>query len=139
MTTKVAFAGTRYGILDATTAIENITQNVALPADADIITLGFRVKVNRAPSPDLYDRLFVRVLDLSNNLLGTVSTIIGDTDTNQPQNYRGYMPVKVSYAVQRADSADSVPFAKLRHQPHFLLHRRNQRGGEETRGDAVDN
>lgn len=97
MTTKVAFAGTRYGILDASSTIETITQNVALPADADVITLGFRVKVNRAlPTPDAYDRLYAMVLDLNNNVLGTVATIFGTVDTNQPQNYRGYMPVKAS-------------------------------------------
>ncbi|MCC6537935.1 MAG: M4 family metallopeptidase [Bryobacterales bacterium] len=96
MTTKVAFAGTRYGILDSTTAIETITQNVALPADADTITLGFRVKVNRAPMPDVYDRLWVMVLDLSNNVLASVATVTGAADTNQPENYRGFMPVKAS-------------------------------------------
>lgn len=94
---RFAYTGLRYAILDASQAIETATQNVYLPADADLITLGFRVRVNRAlPYPDFNDKLVAVVLDLNNNVLGTVATVFGITDTLQPANFRGYMSVKAN-------------------------------------------
>lgn len=93
----MAYTGVRYAVLDASQAIETATQNVYLPGDADVITLGFRVRVNRAlPYPDFNDKLVAVVLDLNNNVLGTVATVFGTTDTLQPANHRGYMSVKAN-------------------------------------------
>jgi Zn-dependent metalloprotease len=90
-----AFLGSRYAKMDASSVVQTLKQQVYLPADADVITLGFRLCV-ASTQFDFNDRLEVRILDTNDQVLDVVAVIPGAANTNQPGNFKSYMAVKTS-------------------------------------------
>ena len=114
-----SFTGNRYAVLGGMSGVQTFVQNVQLPADADVITLGFRVRVNRAlPVPDINDNLYVFILDLNNNVLDAAAVVNGSINTLQPANYRGYMGVKANISQFRGQTV-RVQFRSISTAPNL--------------------
>lgn len=97
----LSFLGNRFVYFDGGTGspTKTLYQLVYLPEDIFSATLTFRLRVDWANGQsDAGDRIRVRVRDSNGNLLTTLDTISGSTNTHaSPDNWRSY--VKKTYSL----------------------------------------
>jgi len=91
-----SFLGSRHAKMDGSpSATQTLKQQVYLPGDADVITLGFRVRTD-SPQFDVNDLFTVRILNTNDQVLAVPLVLPAIVVTNQPFNYKGYVRFKLN-------------------------------------------